>query len=250
VEMTAELDEFDVCARLPNGAAARPGPAAMRRSLAQPAVMTCARYGRRWRLEWGRRSVLVEHRVGLLHLAVLIANPGQEISAIDLAAGGAAAGAAASAAIAGNTAAGDGVSAQPVLDRAALHAYRRRLSQLRAEIDDLEFGTDIEHPARARAERDWLTAQLASVSVIGGRTRRFPDNRERARVAVGKAIRRALTRIDEADHRIGQYLHSTVQTGTYCSYRPIKGSRHCDGFAESAAPHDCPCAAWAEVPGA
>jgi len=48
--------------------------------------MECRRHGRKWRVGLGSRSVLVEHSVGLLHLAVLVANPRQEIRAIDLAA--------------------------------------------------------------------------------------------------------------------------------------------------------------------
>lgn len=161
--------------------------------------------------------MLVEHRVGMLHLAVLIANPGQEIPAIDLAAGVAAA----RAVVHGGAAARNSGSAQPVLDQAAVQAYQYRLSQLRAEIGNLEFSNDDEGIVRAQAERDWLMAELVSASAIGGRTRRFPDNSERARIAVGRAIRRALTLIEDASPSIGQYLHSTVHTGMYCSYWPI-----------------------------
>jgi hypothetical protein len=151
--------------------------------------------------------VLVEHSVGLLHLAVLIANPGQEIPAIELAAGVAACGAA-----------GRCVSTQPVLDNVAVHEYRRRLLWLHTEIDDLESRSDAGGAARARAERDWLVAELTGASAIGGRARRFPDNEERARIAVGKAIRRALDRIEKADAFIGLYLRARVHTGARCSY--------------------------------
>jgi hypothetical protein len=72
----------------------------------------------------------------------------------------------------------------------------------------------------ARTERDWLTSQLASAAGFGGRTRSFPDQGERARVAVGKAIRRALARIDQADALIGDHLRQTVHTGVRCSYWP------------------------------
>jgi hypothetical protein len=71
-----------------------------------------------------------------------------------------------------------------------------------------------------RAERDWLVAQLSSAAGFGGRTRAFPDQPERARVAVGKAIRRALARITEADAVIGEHLRQTVHTGVRCSYWP------------------------------
>ncbi len=61
---------------------------------------------------------------------------------------------------------------------------------------------------------------MASATGLGGRTRSFPDQGERARVAVGKAIRRALLRIAETDPFIGEHLRQNVQTGARCSYWP------------------------------
>jgi tetratricopeptide (TPR) repeat protein len=168
----------------------------------------CHRVGRRWRLDWRDRSVLMEDSIGMTHLAVLVANPRQEILAADLAVGLAALGAA-----------GEGGSAHPVLDQAAITEYRNRLKRLDAELDQREPG-DGEGRDAARAERDWLVAQLASSAGFGGRVRSFPDQGERARVAVGKAIRRALARITEADPVLGDHLRHTVHTGVRCSYWP------------------------------
>ena len=170
----------------------------------------CGRVGRKWRLTWQNRSVLVEESVGMLHLAVLIANPRQEIKAADLVTGLAAL----------SRAAGDGAVAQPVLDHEAIGEYRNHLRRLDAEIGRLESGDDLDRAARAHAERDWLVAQLASAAGLGGRTRSFPDQGERARVAVGKAIRRAIVRVSEADANIGEHLRQTVHTGVRCSYWP------------------------------
>jgi hypothetical protein len=167
----------------------------------------CRRAGRQWRLTLRNRSVLVEDSIGMLHLAVLIANPRQEIHAADLVAG--------LAALRGT--AGDAAATHPVLDRAALEGYRSRLKSLDAEIDQSD---DPDQAARARAERDWLAAELANAAGFGGRTRSFPDQGERARVAVGKAIRRALARITEADPLIGEHLRQAVRTGVRCSYWP------------------------------
>jgi hypothetical protein len=163
-------------------------------------VLECRRHGRGWRISLGHRSVTVEQSIGLLHLAVLIANPRQEIPAIDL--------------VAGVSALGDSGSQQEVLDRTAIREYRRRLSQLRTEVDDPERGE------QARAERDWLVAALSGASALGDRTRRFADEPERARIAVGKAIRRAIARIAEADAVIGENLRRGVRTGIRCSYWP------------------------------
>jgi hypothetical protein len=173
-------------------------------------VAECHRVGRKWRLALRNRSVLVEDSIGMVHLAVLIANPRQEIQAADLVAG--------LAGLSGAT--GDAGSAHPVLDHEAIAEYRNRLKRLDTEIAQLESGEDPARASQARAERDWLIAQLSSAAGFGGRTRSFPDQPERARVAVGKAIRRALTRITAADAVIGEHLHQTVHTGVRCSYWP------------------------------
>ena len=173
-------------------------------------VAECHRVGRKWRLAWRDRSVLMEDSIGMTHLAVLLANPRQEILAAELAAGLSALGAA-----------GEGGSAYPVLDQAAITEYRNRLKRLDAELDQREPGDEREPgDTEARAERDWLVAQLAGAAGFGGRVRSFPDQGERARVAVGKAIRRALARVTEADPILGDHLRQTVHTGVRCSYWP------------------------------
>jgi hypothetical protein len=178
------------------------------------ALAECHRAGRKWRLALRNRSVLVEDSIGMVHLAVLIANPRQEILAADLVAG-----------LAGlsGAAAGDVGAAHPVLDHEAIAEYRNRLKRLDAEIGQLESADDPSRASllgQARAERDWLVAQLSIAAGLAGRTRSFPDQPERARVAVGKAIRRALARVTEADAVIGEHLRQTVRTGVRCSYWP------------------------------
>jgi hypothetical protein len=166
----------------------------------------CQRVGRKWRLTLRGRGVLVEDSIGMVHLAVLIANPRQEIQAADLVTG--------LAGLSGTS--GEAGAAQRVLDPEAIAEYRGRLKKLDTEIDELEP----DRARQARAERDWLVAQLSSAAGFGGRTRPCPDQPERARVAVGKAIRRALARITEADAVIGEHLRQTVHTGVRCSYWP------------------------------
>lgn len=176
--------------------------------VASPHPVTCERAGRGWRLGLAGRSVTIEDSIGMLHLAVLIANPRQEIPAADLAAGVASVGGHAEA----------GGAGQPVLDAAAIADYRGRIRRLDAELDELPPGGEADRATRA--ERDWLVAQLASAAGLGGRPRSFPDDSERARVAVGKAVRRALTRITAADAVIGEHLRRSVRTGARCSYWP------------------------------
>ena len=173
-------------------------------------VAECHRVGRKWRLIVHGRSVLVADSIGMIHLAVLIANPRQEVRAADLVAG-----------LAGlSRASGDDGPAQAVLDHEAIAEYRDRLKRLDAELGQPDPGDDPGRVARARAEYDWLIAQLAGAAGLGGRTRSFPDQGERARVAVGKAIRRAIIRITEEDAIVGEHLRQAVHTGVRCSYWP------------------------------
>lgn len=169
--------------------------------------VACRRHGRGWRLSWAGRSVLVADSVGMRHLAVLLANPGREIPALDLAAGP-------------EAERGHDDSYQPVLDEQARRAYKERLAQLQADIDEYEAHQDLERAAAARAEHEWLVAELAAVTGLGGRTRHFTGGHERARIAVTKAIRRALDRVAELDPAIGDELRATVHTGRRCSYHP------------------------------
>lgn len=165
----------------------------------------CRRQGRQWRFELGTRSALVEHSVGMLHLATLLAQPGREITAVELAAGPG---------LLAAMAAGAARSApQPVLDEVAKREYRRRLALLQAEGRP-------EAPGVRRSERDWLAGELAAAAGFGGRTRQFTGGEERARIAVGKAIRRAVERVGTADPVIGAALRDAVRTGLSCVYDP------------------------------
>lgn len=164
------------------------------------------RDGRQWRITLGHRRALVANSVGVLHLATLLAAPRQEVRALDLVAGLAA------------VSRSHLVSAQPVLDQAAVRSYLRRLREIRREIDDAGPDADPEK----LAEHEWLLAELAAGTGIGGRTRTFTDDQERARIAVGKAIRRAIDRIGEADPEIGRHLRRSVTTGNHCCYWPAE----------------------------
>ncbi|WP_328454516.1 hypothetical protein [Amycolatopsis sp. NBC_00438] len=168
--------------------------------------VTCRRQGKHWLFALGGRSVLVEHSVGMGYLATLLDNPGYELSAIDLAAGP------------GVTAAT--TSSQPVLDPAATSHYRKWLATLEAELDEHEANHDDGRAERVRSERDWLVGELSAAAGLAGRVREFTGVEEKARIAVGKAIRRALTRIAAADAVIGDVLRDGVQTGNRCCYRP------------------------------
>ncbi|WP_243866969.1 hypothetical protein [Actinophytocola oryzae] len=168
--------------------------------------LVCVRTGDSWRLEWDERVALVPSSVGMRHLAVLLANPGTEVAAVDL--------------VSGTDAASARMSGQPVLDETAMAEYRERLGRLNADIAEHEARDDEEGAKRCRVEREWVLTELTGATGLAGRARRFPDEAERARISVGKAIRRVLVRVAQADPALGGHLRDTVRMGMFCSYEP------------------------------
>jgi hypothetical protein len=172
----------------------------------KPYVPVWTHRGRQWRIELQGRSAVVEDMVGVRHLATLVAYPGVDIPAVDLAGP--------------ERTATAGPVAQPVLDDEALRRYRARLRELTDELDAAGERGDAGRVDTLRNERNWLLREVRTGTGLGGRPRHFTDNSERARIAVGKAIRRALERITAADAVIGEELRACVETGTRCCYRP------------------------------
>jgi hypothetical protein len=108
----------------------------------------------------------------------------------------------------------------PLLDRQALAAYRRRLAELDEDLAEADAWGDPLRGERLTAEREALLAQVAQATGLGGRIRGTTGTRERARVAVRKAIVAAIIRIGETDSTLGRLLRDTVITGGSCRYDP------------------------------
>ena len=114
--------------------------------------------------------------------ALLLANPGVEFHAVDVAtaAEGGAAPAAAERRRASPCAPGTG-DAGPALDSQAKAEYRSRLEDLRAEIEEAESFNDPERAARAREEMDFIAHELSAAVGLGGRDRTRRPRRPSAR---------------------------------------------------------------------
>jgi hypothetical protein len=185
---------------LGNGAAATPSAA--------PGSAALRREGELWAFDLDQRSVRVRDSKGMRCIAVLLANPGVEIAAVELARPGGLDFAAA---------AGD---AGPALDAEAKAAYRRRIEELQQDLDEAESFNDPERAERAREELEFVSRELAVAVGLGGRDRKAASNAERARVSVTKALRGTIKRLGEHDAVLGRELEATIRTGTFCVYEP------------------------------
>jgi tetratricopeptide (TPR) repeat protein len=178
------------------------------------------REGDYWSVIFEGHTVRVRDLKGMRYLARLLGDPGREYHVLDLVAAETGSGAqvdSSQAAGLPRSALGD---AGESLDAQARDAYRRRLAELEDDIEQARAIGDAERAAQADAERDFLARELARAFGLSGRDRRAASASERARAAVTRAIRQAMTRIAEHHPQLGQHLSRTIRTGTYCAYVP------------------------------
>jgi class 3 adenylate cyclase len=187
---------------------------------AQPApgepAMQFRREGDYWTIAFGGKVIRMRDAKGLGYLARLLRHPHREFHVLDLLTGDAPRGA---------TEQPEGLDAGTpdagvVLDGPAKHAYRGRIAELEAEIEQARRWNDLERAARAEAELDALTRELAGALGLGGRDRRAASDSERARASVTKAVRGALRRLEAQHPELGRHLSVAVRTGTFCTYDP------------------------------
>ncbi len=150
--------------------------------------------------------------LGLGYLAVLISNPGRDVSAVQLVAlsSGAAEGEVRT----------DVASSDEVLDKTALASYRARLAAIEAELEEARDWNDGGRIDRLDDEREFLLAELSRALGMGGRQRRFADEAERARVNVTRAIRSAIRKLGAQAPHLAAHLDAAVTTGKRCRYDP------------------------------
>jgi len=193
-------------------------PEAVRRSAVEQTNLF-RRDGEYWTVGYRGLVVTLRDSKGLRDLGRLLAEPGREFHVLDLMADGTGARSTlpSQAAEAGLAIQGWG---EPVIDQAARVHYQRRITELEQEIEEAQEQGGGEASAAAREELDALITQLTAAYGLAGRPRRAPDPIERARKAVSRRLRHAMSRIARAHPRLGRHLAASIRTGMFCSYEP------------------------------
>ena len=177
--------------------------------------------GEYWAIDYGGAEARLRDSKGLRYLARLLQAPGQEVHALDLVVGDARRGGPSSGAARQSgletVVSGD---AGAVLDARAKAAYKRRLGELQADIEQATAYNDLGRLEQAQREMDFLVTELAAGVGLGGRDRKAASDAERARQSVTRAIKGAIDRIAGAHPALGEHLRTTVRTGIYSCYAP------------------------------
>src|ERR1700737_3997992 len=194
---------------------------------------TFRKEGEFWTVGYGGKAFRLRDTKGLGYLAHLLRHPGAEFHVLDLAGG-----------IAGrrdDDEAGQSEQGLPrgdeELEKAGIHigslgdagemldeqakvAYRRRLSELREELEEAKERGNVERAEQAEQEIDALTRELSRAVGLGGRNRRAVSASERARQTITKSIKSVLDRTAQSDATLAEIFSRCIKTGTFCSYQP------------------------------
>jgi tetratricopeptide (TPR) repeat protein len=168
-----------------------------------------------WTVSCGPTTARLRNSKGLRYLADLVSHPGVDRHALDLV--DLVEGVPDDATVPDRRRLGD---AGELLDGVARDRYRRRIAQLRQEVEDALAVEDDDLAARTQTELDALVAELARAFGLGGRARRAGSAAERARLNVTRAVRAAIANLVVVVPEAGAVLDRRVRTGLYCSYRP------------------------------
>jgi tetratricopeptide (TPR) repeat protein len=107
-----------------------------------------------------------------------------------------------------------------MLDEQAKAAYRRRVTELRQDLEEAKELGNVARAEQTEQEIDALTSELSRAVGLGGRNRRAASASERARQSITKTIKAVLERIAQSDGALGEILSRSIRTGTFCSYQP------------------------------
>lgn len=183
-------------------AAPQAGPPASARA----AALSLTQEGDFWLVQGGDTAFRLKDSRGLQLLARLVERPDQEVHCLELVSDGPKQELEAS-------------DAGEWLDAEAKRQYQARVEDLRDSLKEAEAFGDARRAEKARAELEFIAAELSRGVGLGGRSRKAGSTAERARVAVQRRLKDAVQRIAENDAALGRHLEWALKTGTYCCYR-------------------------------
>jgi len=157
---------------------------------------------------------------GLHYLAVLLRDPGREFHVRELLAHPLDASAPSAGVAVPEQVTGGLFSGFPVLDAQAKAEYKRRIYELRHELEEAERVNNAQGKTEIQNELQAICDNLASAVGLNGRDRKTCSDAERARCAVTKCIKKAIQKIGEAIPSLGYHLADSIKTGYFCSYNP------------------------------
>jgi hypothetical protein len=178
------------------------------------------RTGEIWSLQFDGKHVLIQHRVGMTYIGLLLRSPDRSLGCEALLAA------------AGGNPEFDklmdkeeraaipigGLVPHELLDDKARKQYKDRLNSIESEMHEAKSNNDLAQCERLEDQKQRLIEELKAATGLGGRSRTFTNESEKARKAVARAIGTALTKIGEHHPDLAKHLDDRIERGGECRY--------------------------------
>jgi len=168
-----------------------------------PETATFIRNGDTWNLYYQGDRVMIRNMKGFFDIACLLKDPEKEFHCTELM---------------GAVLTRDG--SIETMDNHAKNEYKRRLNELKQQIEDAEEIGLSNKLEILYAEYDQLIDYLSDSLGLGGKPRTLGSSIEKARTAVTWRIRNAIKKIEPLHPALAKHLQHSIKTGTFCSYFP------------------------------
>jgi hypothetical protein len=155
-------------------------------------------------MEYEGKSVLLPEVKGFFDISELLANPEKEVHCSELM----------GSILTENS--------EVLIDETAKKQYQLRILEIQQELEEAETNNDTAVSLKLQEEYDHLISHLSSTMGLRNKSRKTGDSVEKARSAVTWRIRNAIRKIENAHPELGKHLALSIQTGTFCSYKPEK----------------------------
>ena len=114
--------------------------------------------------------------------------------------------------------------AGPILDAEAVRSFQLRLEEIEKNLEEARTNNDLAKIEELERENEWISSELTKAGGLGGRLRKLADERNKVRMRVGNAIRRAQKKIEQYDKPLSKHLKKPVlNLGQTLSYIPRDG---------------------------
>jgi len=173
-----------------------------------------------WTIRYQGHVALIKSTRGLHYLAILLRDPRREFHVRELLAHPLDASAPSAGVAVPKQLTGGLFYGFPVLDAQAKAEYKRRINDLRDELEEAERVDDAQRKTEIQNELEAICNHLAYAVGLRGRDRKTCSDAERARSAVTKCIKKAIRKIGEAIPSLGYHFADSIKTGYFCSYHP------------------------------
>ncbi len=96
-----------------------------------------------------------------------------------------------------------------------------RIKEINDQMESARLQEDDANEEMLQAELDEILDQFSKATGLGGKSRKFSGDAEKARINLTMQIKTAIEKMRQHNPELAKHLDDTIETGSHCAYRPV-----------------------------